>query len=105
MSYSSSNSSNSLIHISLDVIFFNSLIFLLNLDKSDKLEEFQNLLNLLITDKDGNIFYTGDRTFKLYITIAEKACNGIPKNIITNKIFNEYRISKKNMSNQFYSLD
>ena len=43
--------------------------------------------------------------FKLYISIAEEACNSLPREIISHDIFKQYRIKKKLFPRKsFYTL-
>jgi hypothetical protein len=43
-----------------------------------------------------------DDDFNMYISIAKYAKNSLPKQIIQNIIFNEYRIKKKNFPKKSY---
>ena len=50
---------------------------------------------LWTTEEIIDLIYDGDESFQLYIDIASKSCNGIPKDVLNNNIFKEYRIKKK----------
>ena len=52
-------------------------------------------MNKMCLDKDENSFLNMTDDFRLYINIAKYACNSLPREIIVNDIFNEYRIKKK----------
>ena len=56
---------------------------------------FIQFMNLMCLDKDENSFRNMSDDFRLYINIAKYSCNSLPRKIITNDIFNEYRIKKK----------
>ena len=66
-------------------------------DTNEDIDNFMNLLNLILKDKDNNSIYSDSlkNNFDLYINIAKNACNGIPYNIINHKVFKKYKISKK----------
>ena len=65
----------------------------LNLDNYS--ENFINFMNKMCIDKEENSFLNMPDDFRLYINIAKYACNSLPREIIMNDIFNEYRIKKK----------
>uniref|UniRef100_A0A6C0CZT4 Protein kinase domain-containing protein n=1 Tax=viral metagenome TaxID=1070528 RepID=A0A6C0CZT4_9ZZZZ len=76
--------------------------------KSELFNEFLNLLKKILLDKNNNIIYDPREyaSFSLYINIAKNACNGIPKDILFNPIFNIYKISKKETINKhIYTLN
>lgn len=74
---------------------------------SELYNNFTKLLNYILLDKNNECIYDSDNvSFQLYIDIASKACNGVPKNIICHPVFNIYNISKRDVeSNIIYSLD
>ena len=74
---------------------------------NDLYNNFVELLNNILLDKNNQCIYDSENvSFQLYIDIASKACNGIPKNIISDPLFNMYLISKRDIdTNVVYSLD
>ena len=76
-------------------------------ENSDLLDKFMILLNKILSDKSGECIYDPDNvSFQLYIDLAKYSCNGIPKNILNEDIFDIYKI-KKNMinNNHVYNLN
>ena len=68
---------------------------------------FNNFLNEIISDKDGNKIYNPEveDSFDLYINISKYSCNAIPSNLINHKIFKIFKISKKNFPKKnFYNI-
>ena len=72
-----------------------SMTILEELDLDNYSEKFINFMNKMCLDKDENSFLNMPDDFRLYINIAKYACNSLPREIIMNDIFNEYRIKKK----------
>ena len=65
----------------------------LNIEKySDKCIEF---LRKMCLNHVNESFCDMKDNFRLYINIAKDACNSLPREIIMNDIFKEYRIKKK----------
>ena len=52
--------------------------------------------------KDGNSLYGLPDNFNMYISISKFASNALPKNIIQNIIFNQYRIKKSKFPKKSY---
>tara|TARA_B100001094_G_C18166106_1_gene792153 strand:- start:486 stop:1964 length:1479 start_codon:yes stop_codon:yes gene_type:complete len=75
-------------------------------DKNKDIDNFMNLLNLILKDKDNVSIYSNSLkdNFDLYINIAKNACNGIPYNIINHKVFQKYKINKKKFPKKYYSI-
>tara|TARA_B110001469_G_C9632177_1_gene316398 strand:- start:340 stop:1998 length:1659 start_codon:yes stop_codon:yes gene_type:complete len=65
-----------------------------------------DFLNRISTDCDGVNLNDNEDSFDLYVKIAEKANKGIPKDLIGNKYFREWRIKKKNIfkKSKIYSM-
>ena len=64
----------------------------INPDKySDTIIDF--LINMC-NDKYGNNFCNMRDDFKLYMDIGKYACNSLPREIILNSIFKDYRVKK-----------
>ena len=66
----------------------------------DELEDsetdiYKFLMDIVIDSDGNNIYETMSDDFDLYIEIAEKACNGLPHELILKDIFKEFRIKKK----------
>ena len=62
------------------------------------------IYNLTLTDTGDSLFDLEDN-FNMYISIAKYSTNALPKQIIQNSIFNQYRIKKKEFPKKsFYSL-
>ena len=72
----------------------------------ENINNFMNLLDLILKDKDNNTIYLDSlkNDFNLYINIAKYACNGIPHKIINHKVFKKYKINKKQLPKNFYSI-
>ena len=64
--------------------------------------ELSYLLYKLCSDKNGNNFRNMDDDFNLYISIAKNANNSLPDEVIKNKLFKKYRVSKKNFPRKSY---
>ena len=52
--------------------------------------------------ENGNSLFNLEDNFNMYISISKYASNSLPKNIIQNIIFNQYRIPKKNFPKKTY---
>lgn len=62
------------------------------------------IYNLTLTESGDSLFDLEDN-FNMYISIAKYSSNALPKKIIQNIIFNQYRIKKKEFPKKsFYSL-
>ena len=60
-------------------------------------KELYNLLTRIATDCTGENLNECDDSFDLYIKIAHNANKGIPKDLIGNKYFKEYKVKKKSI--------
>ena len=56
-----------------------------------------NLLKLWITDKYGNCYINHNDDFDLYKKIAKNVISAVPENQLNKKIFNCFRINKKDI--------
>ena len=79
-----------------------SMTILDELDTEDIDNELSYLLYKLCSDKNGNNFRNMDDDFNLYISIAKNANNSLPDEVIKNKLFKKYRVSKKNFPRKSY---
>tara|TARA_B100000676_G_C17774637_1_gene678593 strand:+ start:88 stop:615 length:528 start_codon:yes stop_codon:yes gene_type:complete len=80
----------------LDVCEFNPTI-----NYSNKQSFVDFIYNLTLTD-NGESLYNLPDNFNMYISISKFASNALPKNVIQNIIFNQYRIKKKNFPKKSY---
>jgi len=80
---------------------------LIDIPNNNEFNKFIELLNHIMNDKDNNSIYDPDNvSFQLYIDIANKSCNGIPKDILFSPIFDIFKISKSMIINKFiYTLN
>ena len=109
--YNKDNTNNIQINYSFDLCRLSTTILdALNEfspENSDLLDKFMILLNKILSDKSGECIYDPDNvSFQLYIDLAKYSCNGIPKYILNEDIFDIYKI-KKNMiyNNNVYNLN
>ena len=72
------------------------------LEDEDDYQDFLDFLKFLSTDKDGVRLDKEEDNFDLYIKIAKYAKNTLPREVITNNFFKEYRIKKKNFPKSTY---
>ena len=79
-----------------DVCEFNPTI-----NYSNKQSFVDFIYNLTLTD-NGESLYNLPDNFNMYISISKFASNALPKNVIQNIIFNQYRIKKKNFPKKSY---
>jgi len=76
----------------------------LNMDKITS--KFTSFLYKMCEDRYGNNFCEMEDNFDLYISIAKNARNALPSEILSNKIFKEYLVKKKNFPRKsYYSLN
>ena len=52
--------------------------------------------------KNGESLFNLEDDFNMYILIAKYANNALPRNIIQNIIFNQYRVKKKDFPKKLY---
>jgi len=75
------------------------------LEDVNEYQEFLDFLKYLVTDKNGKRLDKEDDNFDLYINISRDAQNSLPKDIIVNKFFHEYRVKKKQFpKSTYYSI-
>jgi hypothetical protein len=83
----------------LDVCEFNK-----NINYGTKQAFIDFLHNMTLTDNCESLYDLED-DFNMYVAISKHASNALPKNIIQNIIFNNYRIKKKEFPKKsYYSL-
>jgi hypothetical protein len=83
----------------LDVCEFNK-----NINYGTKQAFIDFVYNMTLTDKCESLYDLED-DFNMYVAISKHASNALPKNIIQNIIFNNYRIKKKEFPKKsYYSL-
>ena len=67
---------------------------------------FIKLLFKIMSDKDNKLIYDGDEvSFQLYIDIAKKSVNGNPNDILSNNLFDFYKIDKLESKDKIYQLN
>ena len=72
------------------------------LEDSDNYQVFLDFLKYLVTDQKGQRLDKEDDNFDLYIKIARDAKNSLPKDVIVNPFFYEYRVRKKHFPKSTY---
>jgi len=72
-----------------------SMTILEELDADKYSAVFSDFLNKMCLNHVNESFCNMRDDFRLYMSIAKDACNSLPREIIINEIFNEYRIKKK----------
>ena len=76
-----------------------------NFDPDDNYHNKQSFVdfiyNMTLT-KNGSSLFNLEDNFNMYISISKYASNSLPKNIIQNIIFNQYRIQKKKFPKKTY---
>ena len=82
-----------------------SMTILEELNKDNYSDELISFLNKMCLNHINQSFCELNDNFKLYINIARDACNSLPREIIMNNIFKQYRI-KKNLfpRKSFYTI-
>ena len=82
-----------------------SMTILEELNKDNYSDELISFLNTMCLNHINQSFCELNDNFKLYINIAKDACNSLPREIIMNNIFKQYRI-KKNLfpRKSFYTI-
>ena len=73
-----------------------------DLEDEEDYQDFLDFLKFLVTDKQGIRLDKERDNFDLYIKIARDACNCLPKDVILNKFFGEFRVKKKNFPKSTY---
>ncbi len=72
------------------------------LEDDDNYQDFLDFLKYLVTDKDGIRLDKEDDNFDLYIKIAKNAVNTLPRDVLVNSFFYEYRVKKKQFPKSTY---
>ena len=72
------------------------------LEDNDDYQGFLDFLKFISTDKHDQRLDKVDDNFNLYIRISKDARNSLPKDILTNDFFNEYKVSKKKFPKKIY---
>jgi len=72
------------------------------LEDEDEYQDFLDFLKYLVTDKNGKRLDKEEDNFDLYIKISRNACNCLPREVITNTFFHEYRVKKKQFPKSTY---
>jgi hypothetical protein len=72
-----------------------SMTILEELNKDNYSDNIIELLNKLCLNHVDESFCNMNDDFRLYINIARDACNALPREIILNDMFKDYRIKKK----------
>ncbi len=65
-------------------------------------EELHNLLIKMSTDRHGDSFCQMDDDFSLYIKISKNAIHSLPKEILNNQLFKNYKVTKKQFPHKSY---
>lgn len=65
------------------------------LEDDDEYQDFLDFLKYLVTDKNGVRLDKQEDSFDLYIQISRTAQNSLPRDILVNTFFYDYRIKKK----------
>ena len=82
-----------------------TILDVLDFDKEKDYKEKQEFLNFtydLTRDNDGGSFCDLKDDFTLYKIISEEAKNSLPRNLIQDKIFTEFRVQKKYFPKKSY---
>ena len=72
-----------------------------DIDYKEKTQLFNFLYNMTLTESGDSLFDLED-DFDMYISISKYATNSLPKNILQNIIFNQYRVKKKYFPKKSY---
>ena len=72
------------------------------LEDNDDYQDFLDFLKYLVTDKQGTRLDKVDDNFDLYIKISRDAKNSLPREVLLNKFFIEYRVKKKKFPKSMY---
>ena len=73
-----------------------------DLEDSDDYQDFLDFLKYLSTDKHGTRLDKEEDNFNLYINISKDAENSLPRDVILNPFFQEYRVKKKQFPKSTY---
>jgi len=73
-----------------------------DLEDSDDYQDFLDFLKHLATDKHGTRLDKEEDNFNLYINISKDAENSLPRDVILNPFFHEYRVKKKQFPKSTY---
>jgi len=72
------------------------------LENSNDYQDFLDFLKFLATDKHGTRLDKEEDNFNLYINISKDAVNSLPRDVILNPFFHEYRVKKKQFPKSTY---
>jgi hypothetical protein len=76
-----------------------------DLEESDEYQSFLEFLKYLVTDENGCRLDKEDDNFDIYIKISRTAKNTLPRDVIVNQFFHEYRVKKKQFpKSTYYSI-
>ena len=102
------NDKKEIIHQNFHFDLCRLAITILDVCKFDQNENYHNkqsfvdfIYNMTLTE-NGNSLFNLEDNFNMYISISKYASNSLPKNIIQNIIFNQYRITKKKFPKKTY---
>ena len=73
-----------------------------DLEDEDDYQDFLDFLKYLVTDKNGVRLDKEKDNFDLYVKISRNACNCLPRDVICESFFKEYRIKKKQFPKSTY---
>ena len=73
-----------------------------DLEDNDNYQYFLSFLKHLVTDKDGVRLDKLEDDFDLYIKIAKNSVNSLPRDVLVNPFFYEYRVKKKQFPKSTY---
>ena len=79
-----------------------AMTILEEIPKETTSEETLSFLEEMCKDKMGESFCEMRDDFNLYVSIARDACNALPRNVIDDDMFREYRIHKKRFPKKSY---
>jgi len=75
------------------------------LEESDEYQKLLEFLKYLVTDENGCRLDKEDDNFDIYIKISRTAKNTLPRDVIVNPFFHEYRVKKKQFpKSTYYSI-
>ena len=73
-----------------------------DLEESDEYQTFLEFLKYLVTDVNGCRLDKEEDNFDIYIKISRDAKNTLPRDVIVNPFFHEYRVKKKQFPKSTY---
>ena len=72
------------------------------LKQNDITKEIISFCEYTLKDKNGESIYNKEESFDLYINIAKRGCNGVPRELLKNNLFKRFRIKKKEFPKKKY---